>query len=69
MALWFTALLCGLVAALLYLFRRAWLQPLMVATVAVMVLFLLTFVQTPLWVRFVLDLALVAGVAQSYPSD
>ena len=65
MALWFTALLCGLVAALLYLFQRAWLRPLVVATVAVVVLFLLTFVQPPLWVRFVLDLALVAGVVQS----
>lgn len=65
MALWFMALLCGLVAALLYLFQRAWLRPLVVATVAVVVLFLLTFVQPPLWVRFVLDLALVAGVVQS----
>lgn len=64
-ALWFIALLCGLIAALLYLFQRAWLRPLVVATVAVVVLFLLTFVQPPLWVRFVLDLALVAGVVQS----
>jgi hypothetical protein len=63
--LWLTALLCGLVAALLYLFQRAWLRPLVVAMVAVVVLFLLTFVQPPLWVRFVLDLALVAGVVQS----
>lgn len=63
--LWFTALLCGLVAALLYLFQRAWLRPLVVATMAVVILFLLTFVQPPLWVRFVLDLALVAGVVQS----
>lgn len=64
-ALWFTALLCGLVAALLYLFQRAWLRPLVVAIIAVIVLFILTFVQPPLWVRFVLDLALVAGVVQS----
>lgn len=65
MALWFTALLCGLVAALLYLFQRAWLRPLVVAIMAVVILFILTFVQPPLWVRFVLDLALVAGVMQS----
>lgn len=64
-ALWFTALLCGLVAALLYFFQHTWLRPLVVALVAVVVLFLLTFVQPPLWVRFVLDLALVAGVVQS----
>ena len=64
-ALWFTALFCGLVAALLYLFQRAWLRPLVVATMAVVILFLLTFVQPSLWVRFVLDLALVAGVVQS----
>lgn len=63
--LWFTALLCGLLAALLYLFQRAWLRPLVVATMAVVILFLLTFVQPSLWVRFVLDLALVAGVVQS----
>lgn len=67
-ALWFTALLCGLVAGLLYLFQRAWLRPLVVATLAVAILFLLTFVQPPLWVRFVLDLALVAGVVQSIDS-
>ena len=65
MALWFTALLCGLVAALLYFFQHTWLRPLVVAMVAVVVLFLLTFVQPPLWVRFVLDLALAAGVVQS----
>ncbi|MCE7984516.1 MAG: hypothetical protein DYG89_25360 [Caldilinea sp. CFX5] len=63
--LWVTAMLCGLVAAMLYLFQRAWLRSLVVATVAVVVLFLLTFVQPPLWVRLVLDLALVAGVVQS----
>jgi len=63
--LWLTALLCGLVAALLYLFQRAWLRPLVVAIMAVVILFILTFVQPPLWVRFVLDLALVVGVMQS----
>ncbi len=60
--LWLAALLAGLAAGLLYLVQRAWYWPLSVALAAVVVVFGLTFVQPAIWVRVVLDGALIAGV-------
>ncbi|MEZ4863484.1 MAG: hypothetical protein R3C14_19350 [Caldilineaceae bacterium] len=62
MVLWTTALLIGLVGAVLFLLRSAWLAPLAVAIGAVVMLFILTFVQPPLWQRVVIDGALLLGL-------
>jgi hypothetical protein len=59
---WLIALLSGLMAAWLFVVRTTWQPPLGLAIVAVVVLFGLTFVQPPLWVRLLLDAALVMGV-------
>lgn len=64
--LWFAALLAGVVAALLFILRPAWLLPLSVAVGAVIALFILTFVQPVLWQRLVIDLALWMGVVQAW---
>jgi hypothetical protein len=61
--LWSVALLVGLGAAVLYLVRRAWFWPLVLAALSVVVIFVLTFVQPPILVRLLLDAGLVAGVA------
>ena len=61
-ALWFTAFLVGLAGGILFLLRRAWVAPLGVAVAAVLVLFVLTFVQPPLWLRFVIDGVLLVGL-------
>ncbi len=63
--LWLAALVCGLAAGWLYLGRRAWRGPLAVACLAVIVLFVLTFVQPPLLLRFGLDAALAGAVVWS----
>jgi hypothetical protein len=67
-ALWLAALCCGLVAAGLFVFRRAWLRPLIVAVAAVLALFILTFVQPPLWTRVALDTMLVCDGWWAYQS-
>jgi hypothetical protein len=59
--LWLAALLCGLIAAGLFIFRPAWLRPLAVAIAAVVALFILTFVQPPIALRAVLDAALLGA--------
>jgi hypothetical protein len=64
--LWVTALLVGLVAALIFILRPSWLIPFTVAVGAVVALFVLTFVQPPLWLRLVIDLALVLSVVQAW---
>jgi hypothetical protein len=66
LALWLAALGCGLIAAWLFVFRPAWLRPLIVGVAAVLGLFMLTFVQPPLWTRILLDAALVYGVWLAY---
>ncbi|NJN16973.1 MAG: hypothetical protein HC822_12225 [Oscillochloris sp.] len=60
--LWLAALICGLIAAGLFVALQDWLRPLAVALAALLVLFVLTFVQPALWVRLLCDLALVAGL-------
>jgi hypothetical protein len=64
--LWLAALLCGLIAAGLFVSRPAWLRPLAVAIAAVVALFILTFVQPPLVVRAVLDAALIGATWWAY---
>lgn len=68
-ALWFTALLAGTVAALLFILRPTWFVPLVVAVGAVLVLFILTFIQPPIWLRIVVDVALWAGVWQAWRAE
>jgi hypothetical protein len=68
-ALWLAALCCGLAAAGLFVFRQAWLRPLIVAVAAVLGLFILTFVQPPLWTRAILDTLLVCSVWWAYRSN
>jgi hypothetical protein len=68
-ALWLAALSCGLAAAGLFVFRQAWLRPLTVAVAAVLGLFILTFVQPPLWTRAILDTLLVCSVWWAYQSN
>jgi hypothetical protein len=63
---WFLTLCCGLVAGGLFVLRRSWMRPLIVALAAVLGLFVLTFVQPPLWTRVALDAALLGGVWWAY---
>ena len=60
--LWMAALLGGLVAAVLYLVRKEWRWALLVASLSIVIIFVLTFVQPPIVVRFVLDAALIAAI-------
>ena len=55
-----------LVGAALFVLRPAWPRPLALAVAAVATLFILTFVQPPLWIRFILDTLLVCGVWWAY---
>lgn len=64
--LWFTALLAGLAGAILFVWRPAWVMPLVVAVGAVAALFVLTFVQPPIWLRVVIDGVLLIGVSQAW---
>ncbi|MCB0091771.1 MAG: hypothetical protein KDE54_27965 [Caldilineaceae bacterium] len=61
-ALWTMALLIGLVGAFLFVARSPWMAPLALAVVAVMALFGLTFVQPALWLRTLIDVALLLGM-------
>jgi hypothetical protein len=61
-ALWFGALLAGLGAGVLYLWRRPW-QPLLVGLAATLSLIWFTFGMPPLWIRLLVDVALWAALA------
>jgi hypothetical protein len=61
-ALWLAALLVGLAAAWRFLTRPEWQRPLLVGLAVVVWLFVLTFVQPPLWLRAAGDLGLLAGL-------
>jgi len=63
--LWLLALAAGLVGAVLFVTRSGWRLPLAVGLLAVLALFILTFIQPPLWVRVVLDGALLAGAVRA----
>jgi hypothetical protein len=64
-ALWLAALLVGLAAGILYLIRRDWRWPLLVAMLAIVILFLLTFLQPSILIRVLLDAGLVAALVWS----
>jgi len=64
-ALWLAALLSGSIAAGMYLVRKNWRQPLIVATLAVVIIFVLTFIQPSILVRTLLDAGLVIGLIWS----
>jgi len=59
---WFTALIVGLIAGTLFVNNGDW-KFLLLGTVSVLVLLALTFLFPPLWLRVVLDLGLLAGLA------
>jgi hypothetical protein len=61
--LWLAALAAGAAAGWLYLTRPNWQRPLLVALLAVIVLFIFTYLQPALWLRVLIDLALFGGVA------
>lgn len=60
--LWFAALLAGLAAAVRWVARGSWLA-LAVGLAAVAALFVLTFLQPAVWLRALIDLALIGGCA------
>ncbi len=64
-ALWLAALFAGLAAGILYLIRRDWRWPLLVAMLSVVVIFILTFLQPSILVRILLDAGLVVGLIWS----
>jgi hypothetical protein len=65
-ALWLTTLLIGLAGAVLFLLQREWRRPLTLAVVSVVALVALTFIQPEVWVRFVVNVALLLGVWWAY---
>lgn len=66
--LWFLTLAVGLVAAGLFVVRRRWQPPLMVALAAIILLMVLTFVQPAVWLRVVLDATLIAALVWAWRS-
>ena len=60
--LWALALLEGLAAALLFLFRKEWGAPLALGVVTVVTLLAFTFVQPAIWARVLVDVGLLAGL-------
>lgn len=60
---WLAALAIGVTAAALFVTRPDWRGPLAVGLASVVVLLALTFLYPPLWLRGLLDLGLLAGLA------
>jgi hypothetical protein len=58
---WFTALIVGLIAGVLFVNRGEW-KFLLLGIISVLVLLALTFLFPPLWLRVVFDLGLLAGL-------
>ncbi len=69
--IWLSVLVEGIVAAVLYMKRKNWQKPLAVGLAAVVVLFVLTFVQPALLLRGLMVLALFGGLfwAAGKPED
>jgi hypothetical protein len=59
---WFTALVVGLIAVVLFANRSDWKRALALLVASVIFLLLITFVFPPLWLRVLLDLGLLAGL-------
>lgn len=65
-ALWSAALLMGLIAAGLFVYRQDWRKPLATGVAAVGVLLVITFLFPPLWLRGLFNLGLLAGLVWSF---
>jgi len=63
--LWLAALVSGLAAGIQYLIRKEWRWALVVAVLSILIIFVLTFVQPPILMRFLLDAGLIAGTVWS----
>ena len=63
---WLAALVIGVIGAVLFTARRDGKKPLVVGVVAVLVLLVLTLVFPPYWLRGVLVMALLGGLAWSW---
>ncbi len=61
-AIWLVTLLIGLAAGLRYLLTKKWQFPLFLAVAAVLMLFMLTFVQPPIWQRIAMTALVIFGV-------
>jgi hypothetical protein len=62
---WLAALVAGSIAGVSFVNRRDWRVPLILGAASVTVLLVLTFLFPPLWLRGLLDLGLLAGLAWS----
>jgi hypothetical protein len=60
--LWGVALVAGLAGAVLFLVRKAWQIPLLIAVLAVLSLLAFTFLQPPIWIRVLVDAVLLGGL-------
>ncbi len=63
---WLAALVMGLIAGVLFITRNDWRLPLAIGVASILVLLVLTFLFPPLWLRGVLDLGLLPGLAWSF---
>jgi hypothetical protein len=67
--LWFTALVTGVGAGLVFLLKAAWQKPLIVGILSVLALPLFMIAQPPVWLRAAIDLLLLAGLVWSILPD
>ncbi len=63
---WLAAFVAGVIAGVLFVIRKDWRAPLAVGAASVIVLLALTFLFPPLWLRGVLDIILLAGLAWTF---
>ena len=63
---WALALGIGLASAWRFIFRPAWQLPLAVGILAVLALFVFTFLQPAVWLRILVDLFLLAGLIWAF---
>lgn len=60
---WLTALIVGLIAVVLFANHDDWKKPLMLIIASILVLLPITFLFPPLWLRILLDIGLLTGLA------
>jgi hypothetical protein len=61
-AVWLLAFVAGIFAAVLYMRRRRWWQPLVVGIASVLALLWFTFGQPVIWLRILVDLVIFGGL-------
>ncbi len=64
--LWLVAFTCGVISAVQYVRSKRRLHPLGIGLEALVVLFIFTYIQPPIWMRVLLDLVLIASVVSGY---